>query len=240
VALDKFTAVGSTFTDCRFDRARIKQAAFGSGMEPSQYVGCSFDGTSLRALGGFTRFVNCTFRNLQVAKAAPDYLEFVDCTFTGKITGLQFWGAPPSGPTLYASLTTTLARSGTPEPPGLEQLVMRNRNEIRGNDFSEAELVKVSFRFGVDLTAQKLPVGEDYLYLPDAETTLLHALAGLAPDQSDEARKAREFLQDLLERNVAHGQRQLWLRPKNFERHDAVPGYVMLAVDELRRVIRRT
>jgi uncharacterized protein YjbI with pentapeptide repeats len=156
---DKFGTLGATLTGCRFDRAYLKHCAFGSGTEQSHFVDCSFDGSYLRALGGFTRFVGCTFRNLRVTQTSPDYLEFVDCTFTGRITGLRLWGAPLSPVDRYMSLTTSLARQGRPQPPHLEQLMVRDRNEIRGNDFSTARLIKVEFRFGVDLTAQRLPAG---------------------------------------------------------------------------------
>lgn len=235
--LEQFSAVGSTFTECRFDRAKIQQAAFGSGAEQSEYVRCSFDGTSLRALGGFTRFVNCTFRNVRATKAVPDYLEFVDCTFTGKLTGLPFWGAPLDAPGRYQSYATFLARQGRPEPPWLEELFVRDRNDIRGNDFSTATLVDVTFRFGVDLTAQKLPVGDDYVYLPEAATTLPRAQAALAQDPAEKADEARSWLGRVLDRSVAQeGQHQLFLREKDYVRKGELPPEIALAFRALRDV----
>jgi len=235
--LDQFVSVGSTFTGCRFDRARINDAGFGAGMEQTELVGCSFDGTSLRALGGFTRFVRCTFRNLRATQVVPDYLEFVDCTFTGRITGLRFWGAPPDGAGRYAGVVNAQRGAGTlPVPPGYRELALREHNQIHGNDFSDAQLVKVEFRFGVDLTAQKLPVGEDYVYVPDPGSTVPGAVAELAHSPSEHAPRAQEFLISLMERNVGAGQRQLWICPKDFERKGAVPAYITLAADTLRHV----
>jgi hypothetical protein len=192
-------------------------------------VGCSFDGTSLRALGGFTRFVNCTFRNVRVTKPAPDYLEFVDCTFTGRLTGLHFWGAPLDAPDRYRRHATSLARRGLPPPPAaVESLMLRPHNDISGNDFSQATLIDVNFRFGVDLTLQKLPSGPDYIYVPDAAAALPRAQATLTDD------RARAFLQRLLDREVAQGQHQLWLRPADFTRKGEVPAHIVLATEALR------
>ncbi|MFI5898416.1 hypothetical protein ACIA5D_50940 [Actinoplanes sp. NPDC051513] len=206
--IDQFAAVGATFEDCHFDRTRIKDAAFGAGAEISRYVRCSFDGVGLTALGGFTRFEGCTFRNLRVTKVSPDYLEFVDCVFRGRITGLRLWGAPLDGELRYS----LWARLGRPEPRGLRDLMLRARNEIYGNDFTETTRLDVEFRFGVDLTTQRLPTGDDYLYLPEAEKALLHALA----ETASSAPEATGFLQDLLDREVHRGQRQLFLRPDTF------------------------
>ncbi|MEQ4305398.1 hypothetical protein ABNF97_29125 [Plantactinospora sp. B6F1] len=235
--LDQFVSVGSTFTDCRFDRTRINDAGFGAGMEQTEFVDCSFDGTSLRAVGGFTRFVRCAFRSVRATQVAPDYLEFVDCTFSGRITGLRFWGGPPNGAGRYAGTVDAQRGAGSlPMPPGYRELVLRERNQIHGNDFSNAQLVKVEFRFGVDLTAQKLPVGEDYVYVPDPETTVSAAVAELGRSPSEYAPRAQEFLISLMQRSVGAGQRQLWIRPKDFERKGAVPTYIALAADTLRHV----
>jgi uncharacterized protein YjbI with pentapeptide repeats len=235
LSLDKFSAQGSTFEDCRFNRTKVGDSSFGAGMEQSLYVRCSFDRASLTFLGGYVRFVGCTFRNTRFIRSSADYLEFVDCSFTGRITGLEMRGAPHEGQHRFDSNVRALARQGKPEPPGYREIALRDRNEIQGNDFAGAELVKVSFRFGVDLSAQKLPVGDDYLFLPDGETAVLRALAALAQDPSPEAAKARWFLEEVLLREVNYGQRQLLLRPKNFERSKAVPPDVLLAADILKR-----
>lgn len=231
---DQFASRGSTFTGCRFDKARLKDAGLGVGTEVSRYLGCSFDGTYLTALGGFARFEDCGFRNVRVTRSSPDYLEFVDCTFEGTITGLQLWGAPQDGANLHAVLTTSYARDGSPPPDGLEDLLLRPRNEIAGNDFGAAQLVGVNFRFGVDLTAQKLPAGDDYLYLPHAEAALTRALERLDPETSEDVARARRWLQALLDREVRMGQRQLFLRPRDYETRGTVKPHVNLAVDALR------
>ena len=52
LSTDQFTAQGSTFEDCSFDRAKIGSAAFGAGTEQSTFVRCSFDRASLTFLMG--------------------------------------------------------------------------------------------------------------------------------------------------------------------------------------------
>jgi len=159
----------------------------------------------------------------------------VDCSFTGRITSLQLRGAPHRAQNQYDAGLRGLARQGKPEPPGYRELVLRASNQIHGNDFAGAELIRVSFRFGVDLAAQKLPAGDDYLCLPDAETAVRRAVAALEQDSSELAGKARFFLVDVLQREIDYGQRQLFIRPKNFERSKVVPPHVLLAVELLRR-----
>ncbi|MBB2947417.1 hypothetical protein FB565_007185 [Actinoplanes lutulentus] len=236
LALDQFSAEGSTFENCRFDRTKLGHAALGAGTEQSYYLGCSFDRASFAALGGFARFTGCTFRNVRFSQINADYLEFIDCSFTGRITGLELQGAPSTPQDRFDIVLSVLARQGRPEPSGYRELVFREHNEIRGNDFTGAELIKVWFRRGVDLSAQKLPAGDDYVYLPDAETAVLHALARLEHNQAEEAVRAKSFLQDMLEREIGAGQAQLLLRPKDFERRKVVPPEVLLAASLLRDV----
>jgi hypothetical protein len=67
----------------------------------------------------------------------------------------------------------------------------------------------VSFR-GIDLTEQRLPAGDGYLYLPDAEAAIDRArqLAGDRPDSPE----IETFLLGVLGRELSFGQRQLHLR----------------------------
>jgi hypothetical protein len=52
------------------------------------------------------------------------------------------------------------------------EFTSRKVNEFRGNDFSTVKWSAVSFRQGVDLRRHKIPVGEHYLYLENAESRL--------------------------------------------------------------------
>lgn len=91
--------------------------------------------------------------------------------------------------------------------------MLRPVNEFHGNDFSGAELIDVSFR-GIDLSRRRLPTGDGYLYLPDAEAATERALA-LIGDRP-EGPEVEKFLRGTLGREIAFGQRQLLLRQADF------------------------
>lgn len=208
--------IGCRFDRCRFDRISSDTAAFGAGTEVSEYVDCSFDGARLRSVSaGHSRFVRCSFQEVDLRGLGDDYLELVDCVFTGKLRSTVFWGAPPQpdGRQRYESHVRFLARAGKPEPVGYRELALRPANEFRGNDFSGAELVGVSFR-GIELAEQRLPTGDGYLYLPDAEAAIKRALEMIG--DRPEGPQVEKFLRGTLGREVSFGQRQLHLRQADF------------------------
>ena len=233
--LGSLSAHGSRFERCRFDQIRCDQVVFGAGMELTEYVDCSFDGVRFPSiLAGYSRFVRCTFRDAFLGDFGDDYLELVDCLFTGKLRSTIFWGAPPR-PTAekrYQSLLRMLERSGRPVPPGFEELSRRPTNEFRGNDFSGAELLDITFR-NIDLTLQRLPRGDEYLYLPHAEAAIDGALAAIGDRPGGPA--AEDFLRRILGHEVSRGQRQLLLRQADFDNRGKAAG-VVLAFDVLRVV----
>ena len=184
----------------------------------TEYIDCSFDGARLKSvIAGFSRFVRCSFRDVDIKGLGDDYLELVDCVFTGKLRSTVFWGAPPqpNARLRYESHLRFLAREGRSEPPGYRELALRESNEFHGNDFSGAELIGVSFR-GIDLAEQRLPTGAGYLYLPDAEAAINRAveMIGDRPEGPD----VEKFLRGTLGREVSFGQRQLHLRQADFDR----------------------
>ncbi|MEV4539322.1 hypothetical protein AB0J82_36670 [Asanoa sp. NPDC049518] len=218
--LSGLSIAGSRFRRCRFDGLRAGTLSFGGGMTVSEYVECSFDG--LRAtnpIGGFSRFVRCSFRDVDIKGWSTDYLELVDCRFSGRIRSTVFFGSRlPAAKGMYESMLRFLEREGRQQPPGYRELMLRPTNEFRGNDFSEAHLLDVAWH-GVDLSIQTLPKGPDYLYIPDAVDTLERAQRLLAeqPPGADTA-WAQHFYRDVLGARIAAGQRQLLLREKDFSR----------------------
>jgi uncharacterized protein YjbI with pentapeptide repeats len=214
--LTSLSVRGSRFERCRFDRVRAKGVAFSTGYDGSEYVDCSFDGARFPSvIAGFSRFVRCSFRDVDIKGLGDDYLELVDCVFTGKLRSSMFWGAPPQpeAEKRYQSSLRFFAREALPEPAGYRELALRPSNEFHGNDFSGAELIDVSFR-GIDLTQQRLPTGDGYLYLPDAQAAINRALEmiGDRPEGPD----VEKFLRGTLGRELSFGQRQLHLRQADF------------------------
>ena len=138
---EMFTSSGSRFVDCDFSGASFRQGSF-SGDPASIFIGCRFDGADLRRIGRLrdTRFERCSFRGAKIEQWNSFCAEFVDCTFQGRLKSVQFYGRP-----LYCF-----------------GAVSRDRNAFRGNDFRDADLAGVSFVYGIDLDAQRLPDGPAY------------------------------------------------------------------------------
>ncbi|MFO0789514.1 MAG: hypothetical protein U0805_08650 [Pirellulales bacterium] len=193
--LRKFTSIGSKLERCRFDNARIEDASFGSGLEMSEYIECSFDGVRIQHGGGFARFVRCSFRNIDFRSWLCFGAEFIDCVFTGRLKGCIFNG--------------TLLEQDQP-------YLGRVRNEFHGNDFSGADLDDVAFRTGIDLTQQRLPCGPEYLYVSDAPRAVAEArsAAQLLADQN--LRMEVLKLLDSFNLGLEGGQRQFLLRKSNY------------------------
>jgi hypothetical protein len=138
--------------------------------------------------GGFTRYVRCTFRNVELRDWTCFETEFIDCVFTGRLRKCIFNGTP---------LEDDRAWLG------------REKNEFRGNDFSGAELIDVAFRTGINLDLQRLPSGPDYLYVPDAAAAIERAKRGLAQWKPDtELQRLAMVIVTVKANAVAEGQRQ--------------------------------
>lgn len=208
--LVQFSAAGSRLEACRFDKTKIEDASFGAGRETSEYVDCSFDGARIRfGPGGYARFVRCSFRDVDLRDWFCFAVELVDCTFTGRLRKAFFNGIVPEDKRSSAG---------------------RERNEFRGNDLSAMTLIDVAFRTGIDLTQQKLPSGPDYIYVLDAAEAVQRARASVIGWDDLGLRKPAMTLINLLEEDVAAGQRQLFLRPADYTKlgKDAVDAVMAL------------
>lgn len=196
LTLDRFSVTNSRFEDCRFDRTRVTMFSIGAGMAPSTYVGCSFDGARLEMHpGGVARFERCSFRKATVNHWDTDQCDLVDCVFSGTIRKSMIYGrANDDTRRFFASAGISLPET----------------NDIRGNDFSEARLVDVSFRHGVDLTLQKLPSGPDYFYFEDSVATLKRAFSIVESWPNELQRRGRSILGIFLS-EAEDGQEQLLL-----------------------------
>jgi uncharacterized protein YjbI with pentapeptide repeats len=89
--LDRFGAINCNFEHCRFDNIEIKDACFGEGKKMSNYTDCSFDGVTIKRFApGGSRFERCSFKNVDIRDLLSLSSEFVDCTFSGKLTKCVF------------------------------------------------------------------------------------------------------------------------------------------------------
>ena len=172
----------------------IADACFGSGTSDSEYYDCSFDGSKLAAgAPGNARFVRCSFRNVLVRELCCHKVEFIDCTFSGKFLSGYFNGSIPDD---------KAARLG------------RNKNEFRGNDFSQMEFIDIGFRTGIDLALQKLPTGSDYLYIADAPNVVAKIRRQVIEWKDLELRQNGMIVIQVLESEIEGGQQQLFLSTK--------------------------
>lgn len=199
--LSRFTSVGSTFERCRFDGARLTSVGFGSGKETSLYRDCSFDRARLTMVpGGYARFENCSFRNVDIRQWFCFAVELVNCTFTGRIRKAFFNGTVPEDDRDVAG---------------------RTRNEFRGNDFSGCRLDDVAFRTGIDLRAQRLPDGPPYLYLYDAASVIPEVRRHVVVLEDLQLRKAALPILQTWELELEGGQQQLFANLDSFHSQEA-------------------
>jgi uncharacterized protein YjbI with pentapeptide repeats len=123
------------FIGCDFSRVRVERLPFASG--GSLFRDCRFDGASIGDFGN-VRLERCHFVDTDLEGWFTFAADIVDCRFAGRLTGVVFNGEDDTG---------------------------RRKNEFRGNDFREADLEDVAFRFGIDLDQQRLPQGPEYVRL---------------------------------------------------------------------------
>jgi len=191
MSLRQFTAVESIFRDCDFSNICMEQACFGGGRHQSLYVNCNFDGAKFDSIvPGDARFEACSFRNVKIKAFNCISVELINCIFSGVIKKGFFNGTPFGA-----------------HPPS------RKSNEFRGNDFSGASLLDVDFRTGIDLRLQRLPVGEDYIYV-EGGAQFVRSL----PSKDLIAKYGSHFnaIERILTEAVATGQQQIFLSIKGF------------------------
>jgi uncharacterized protein YjbI with pentapeptide repeats len=147
---DRFVSKGSEFDSCNFSKVQFGrggvQAWIGSERR-THYRECTFDKADMRAVNfGDTRFERCTFRETRMEGWFTSAAEFVECIFEGSLRDCTFYGK------VNRILEPRMASD-------------REVNEFRGNDFSPAMLRDCVFRDGIDLDAQRLPSGPEYVLL---------------------------------------------------------------------------
>jgi len=146
-------------------------------------VSCKFDGADMRQVTPEgTRFEKCSFDDARLDGWTPARAEFVECRFAGKVVSVTF--------------------SGRPAGPGSTRIdPVRSKNEFRGNDFRDAQLIDTVFVFGIDLSQQRWPEGHDYVRLDKFHRRLEAARADILGWEAGEMRTAGlAMLQSLAQR----------------------------------------
>ncbi|GAA2352105.1 hypothetical protein GCM10010170_042550 [Dactylosporangium salmoneum] len=205
----KFAAIGSTFERCSFAGVVCADASLGSGLVQSEYRECVFDGAKLRLPhGGIARFVDCSFRNVDLRSWECGAVELIGCVFTGTLRSGWFW---------------------YPVPQRYIEAIGREYNTIVDNDFRGLRMTGFYFRGGVDLSRQQLPDSPDYLYMPDGPAAVAAVEAEL-PDCPEPLRRPAARLLSNVQDMIDEGQQQIWLRRKEFIGPDLEPGRWVLNI----------
>ncbi len=158
---DKFSLGGCLFDRCDFRGLKLDRrlAPLFVALPRSVFRDSRFDGADLRhARLGQSRFERCTFDDARLEDCETEAAEFIGCRFAGPLAGVTFYGAPSS------------AAAKRFDPP-------RRRNEFRGNDFRDAELLDVAFVAGIDMDVQRFPDDEMHVRVEDFQRRLAKARA---------------------------------------------------------------
>src|SRR5262249_54005636 len=112
----QFAAVGLHLRPCKLDQLLLPSASTADGRASANSAGCTCDGVRMdMGLGGFSRFVRCSFRDVTIRDWICLSVEMIDCTFSGRLETAIFNGTVPEDE---------------------QALIGRARNEFHGNDFS--------------------------------------------------------------------------------------------------------
>jgi len=181
---DKFSIGGCLFDRCDFRGLKLDHrfAALFVALPRSVFRDCYFDAADMRrARLAQSRFERCTFDDARLDGAQTEAAEFIDCRFAGRLDAVTFHGVP-SG-----------SEARRLDPP-------RKRNEFRGNDFRDAELIDVAFIAGVDMDRQRFPDDELHVRVDDFPRRLTIARAEIEQWYERERAPAQVMLATLATR----------------------------------------
>jgi hypothetical protein len=191
-----------SFERCSFTKSTFESAHLSLPDSPqARFVSCSFDGMTIDGSisAGQALFERCTFRDILMRAWFPSVAEFVDCVFTGRIQGSRFFGTP------FGPLANRLSPT-------------RKRNRFSGNSFVGASLVDTAFSYGIDLSDQHLPSGEDYILIDDLPGVLDRALRAVSAWGDPERRRLGLVMLGGVKDEVESGQRQVFMNRGVFSR----------------------
>jgi uncharacterized protein YjbI with pentapeptide repeats len=171
---DKFSLAGCLFVSCDFRAIRfdVRYQPLFAALPQTTFRDCRFDGADMRRVRpAFARFEKCTFDDTAIDGWKTEASEFVGCRFAGALGTVMFYGKPRG-------------------PSGRAIPLERKRNDFAENDFRDADLDHVVFTLGIDLSTQRLPLSERYVYLDHFPQRLTRASADIGRWDVQEERVA--------------------------------------------------
>jgi hypothetical protein len=169
---------------------QIDYVSFASGTGPTIYQDCRFDFSRMReAAGGPARFERCSFESVRIDLFLCHATEFVDCRFSGRLSGYLTGRRQMIGRLVCAETRTNSAAMTFLAP-----------------------LCDLSFRTGIDLSLQKLPTAPEKYFYSRRPELCIRALREKAsvwrPDDPEDRKEVFSFIQ-VLEWELEGGQKEL-------------------------------
>jgi hypothetical protein len=165
----RFNADDCRFIACDFSRIAVEWLPFANG--GSLFRNCRFNGSRIGDFGE-VRLERCQFVDADLDGWFTWSADIVECRFAGLLRGVVFSGRDPDE---------------------------RRTNEFVGNDFRDAELDDVAFRFGIDLDEQLLPETDEYIRLRDINGRVRRARGDVRQWPSDTDREAALWMLEMVE-----------------------------------------
>jgi hypothetical protein len=125
---------------------------------------------------GEARFEDCTFLDARIRGWLAHEADFVGCRFRGTIDLCRFFGRAPD-----------------------RRWFRIKRNEYRGNDFREVELIWSSFEAGIPIDEQLWPSSPEYIRLDRISERVARAERQIIDWSGDDRRQAANMLARLRE-----------------------------------------
>ena len=172
-------ARGCRFTDCVFKRGKLQHFSMGGRtlilLRKSIYKGCTFERIKLRSLG-IADFISCTFIDCDFNTAFITS-SFSECKFIGNVRGCVFCG--PKYNSYYYNDRLSYWIS--------------NKGRLNNVDFSEANIIDVDFRGGIDLSTTRLQQSDLSNRLNDKYSLESIGIDGFAYSKNEALRIVEEY-----------------------------------------------
>jgi len=184
----------SDFENCAFKKSNFYSSFMNKniGVNSGSFINCQFEEVNLVETSfRFPLINNCVFKNCKLSATNFDGSRFENCKFSGKVDSPWFRGY-----SIYAmkSILWLFNRVDPRQYP----------NHMINIDFSEAEMIGVSFSDGIDLTKCVFPKGEQYILITNLEQVMLRVRRVIDTKWEDEDRDIGLRLVD----NFFYGQKK--------------------------------